>query len=178
MEISENVVSSLVGLFGVVIGALAAWWSGIYASRWSRTLDMHREFNSERLSKARIDALKFLKEHGQLSFTEIADKPELNDESVSLWEVMRFYQRLAVAVKHKQVIRRVVLDEFGEIFLWWYIVCFSKSLKGTNWVAEKDIETMYCWMAKTVDKVTWQELVTRFEHESENLTQNLSRPIK
>jgi hypothetical protein len=61
---------------------------------------MHREFNSERLSESRSKAFKFLKEeHWGLSFTEIASKPQLDLESVPLWDVMRFYQRLAVAAR-------------------------------------------------------------------------------
>lgn len=169
MALSENMIAALVGLLGAAIGAWAAWWSGIYASRWSRTLDMHREFNSERLSESRSKAFKFLREHWGLSFTEIAAKPELDLESVPLWDVMRFYQRLAVAVKHKQVIRRVVPDLFGEIFLWWYLICFRQQLQGTKWVAAKDIETLYWWMNKKADRASWSEWNERHENELNQL---------
>jgi hypothetical protein len=67
-----------------------------------------------------------LKQHWGLSFAEIAARPELDTPSVPLWDVMRFYERLGVTVRYGQVIRRVVPDLFGEIFLWCYLVCYRQ----------------------------------------------------
>lgn len=162
MIVSDNMISALLG---ALVGAAAAWWAGISASRWSRTLDMHREFNSDRMSESRSKAFKFMKEHWGLSFAEIAERLEYDIESVPLWDVMRFYQRLAITVRYHQVIRRVVPGLFGEIFLWWYLVCFRQQLSQTKWVAAKDIEYLYWFMKRRIDSASWKEWNERHENE-------------
>jgi hypothetical protein len=44
--------------------------------------------------------------------------------------------RFGGTVRYGQVIRRIVPDLFGEIFRWWYLVCYRQLLQ-TKWVAAK-----------------------------------------
>lgn len=162
MFVSDNMISALIG---ALVGAAATWWAGVSASRWSRTLDMHREFNTDRMSESRSKALTFMMVHWGLDFDEIAKRRELSAESLPLWDVMRFYQRLSVTVRHNQVIRRIVPGLFGEIFLWWYLVCFRQQLIGVNWVAADDIEYLYKFMKRKIDRKSWKEWSERHEKE-------------
>jgi len=174
MLVTNEMVAALIG---ALVGAAAAWMAGVYNSRWTRTLDMHREFNADRMSESRSKAFIFLKQHWGLSFAEIAARPELDTPSVPLWDVMRFYERLGVTVRYGQVIRRVVPDLFGEIFLWWYLVCYRQQLLQTKWVAAKDIEYLYWFMKKNVERADWDEWNQRHEDELTRLRrQHRTRP--
>jgi hypothetical protein len=171
MNISDDLISTLIG---ALVGSAAAWWAGVSASRWSRTLDMHREFNSDRMSESRSKAFKFMKERWGMSFVEIANTTEYDIESVPLWDVMRFYQRLAITIKYNQVIRRVVPGLFGEIFLWWYVVCYRQQLIQTNWVAARDIDYLYRFMKQKADRKSWNEWMARHENEFDQLCMKYS----
>lgn len=162
MTVSNEMIAALIG---ALVGAAAAWLAGVSHSRWTRTLDMHREFNADRMSESRSKAFLFLKQHWGLSFAEIAARPELDAQSIALWDVTRFYQRLAVTVRYGQVIRRIVPDLFGEIFLWWYLVCYRQQLLQTKWVAAREIEYLYWFMKKNADRADWDDWNQRHEDE-------------
>jgi hypothetical protein len=131
-------------------GAAIAWWTGVQANRWNRTLELHREFNTEAISKSRTAAWAFIRGHSGKTFKQIAEDPTLDTAALPLWDVMRFYQRLAIVTKHRQVVRKQIPDLFGEIFVWWHEISFRTMLAPTGWVAWKDINWLYEWMKKEV----------------------------
>lgn len=112
--------AALIGLIGVGLGAIAAWRAQIAAGKWNLLLELHREFNSEAMIISRSKALEFLKENPNKTFSEIDDVSVLDRDALPLWKVMRFYDRLGLVAKHKQVERKRVRDLFGEVFVWWY----------------------------------------------------------
>lgn len=157
---TDTQVSAAVGLLGAALGAGAAWWVAVSLARWTRTMDLHREFNSERLSLARSQSFAFLKKHWGMPFGDIASRDEYDLESIPLWEVMYFYQRLWTLVDHRQIVVRVVPELFGEIFIWWYVVVFRQQLQSANWKAAEDIANLYKWMrvhARSDRLLIWTE---------------------
>lgn len=174
MLVTNEMIAALIG---ALVGAAAAWMAGVYNGRWTRTLDMHREFNADRMSESRGKAFLFLKQHWGVPFAEIAARAELDAQAVPLWDVMRFYQRLSVTVRYGQVNRRIVPALFGEIFLWWYLLCYRQQLLQTKWVAAKDIEYLYWFMKKNVERADWDEWNERHEEELTRLRrQHRARP--
>lgn len=145
-----ELISALSGIIGALLGGAIGWIAAVRVSRASRTMDMHREFNTERLSCARSSAFALLRRHWGMRFTDIADRADLDMDSIPLWEVMYFYQRLWWSIKLKQVTKSAVPKLFGEIFLWWYIVVYRQQLKGSKWAAEADIESLYIWLRKNI----------------------------
>jgi hypothetical protein len=143
---SAPILQGLVGIFGTLLGALIAWRVTVGASRWSRTLDFHREFNSPEMGKYRIDAWEYVRHRRGMTFEQIDDDPDSSKHS--LYAVMRFYQRLALVTKYNQIARRVVPDMFGELMVWWYVVSFQPMLMPTKWKVCDDIKWLYDWMEK------------------------------
>lgn len=169
MATDGELLSAISGLAGALLGGVIGWIAAVRVSRASRTMDMHREFNSERLSTARSSAFALLRDHWGMRFTEIADQPDLDLASVPLWEVMYFYQRLWWSIELRQVTRRAVPSLFGEIFLWWYIVVYRQQLVGTRWAAESDIDRLYRWIRGKTPREDLDGWTTRCEEDLDKL---------
>jgi len=90
------------------MGAAAAWLAGLQANRWNQTLELHREFNTEEMTKSRDTALAFLRNQPQKTYQQIAEEHQFDASALPVWDIMRFYQRLTVMTKHRQVVRKQV----------------------------------------------------------------------
>ena len=162
---SENITAALIGLAGALLGALIVYWTTLIMARWTRTMDLHREFNAERMNLARSGAFKFMKIHWSKTFKNISDDDKLDLDSVPLWEVLYFYQRVWALIEHNQINTSVVPRLFGEVFLWWHIVVFEERLFDSEWQSARDIEQLYQWMRRNAHRTDWNSWVKRYTSE-------------
>lgn len=169
MATDAELISAAAGIAGALLGGVIGWIAAVRVSRATRTMDMHREFNSERLSLARSTGFALLRAHWGTRFITIADRADLDIASVPLWEVMYFYQRLWWSIKLSQVTLRAVPSLFGEIFFWWYIVVYRQQLVGTRWAAESDIRSLYEWLRKKTPPETLAAWTARCEDDYDKL---------
>jgi hypothetical protein len=154
---------ALIGLLGVGVGAYVTWMAQLSASKWHLIVDLHKEFNSETMTKSRNEAWDIVCDNWAKSFNEIADNNDLDNKALPLWNVMRFYHRLAVATRHNQVVRKHVCGLFGQVFVWWYVVSFDKMLRPSRppsqsqgvWESWLDIDWLYEWMKKRTPSEKW-----------------------
>jgi hypothetical protein len=121
------------------------------------TLDLHREFDSEPMWKARIDGGKLVLQdtHGTLDQLDRTDNPGARN----IWMVIGFYQRLALALKNRQISEDLVPDLFGNDFVWWYRHCFEKQLEPTGWESWQRMDYLKKWLAnkaKPEDLRAWE----------------------
>jgi hypothetical protein len=65
--------------------------------------------------------------------------------------VIAFYQRLALAIKHRQIDERLVPEFFGDNFIWWFRLSFEKQLEPTGWESWQRMEYLRNWLAKKAD---------------------------
>jgi len=71
-------------------------------------------------------------------------------KAADLWTVIRFFQRLAVAVTNDQVNPALVPPLFGDDFIWWYVRCFEPQLKpipSPGWEAWRHIDALHTWLS-------------------------------
>ena len=172
---TDSITAGLIGFAGALLGALIVYWTSLSIARWSRTMDLHREFNAERMNAARSGAFKFMKKHWNKTLLDISDEDRLDMASVPLWEVVYFYQRLWALIENNQIIASVAPKLFGEVFLWWYVVVFEKRLFGAEWQSAQDIKRLYIWMNKHARRSDWNDWVKRYDLEQTNLNKRYSR---
>jgi hypothetical protein len=110
------------------------------------TLDMDREFDSEPMWKARVGGGKLVLQnpYGTLDQLDRTGNPGAR----YIWMVISFYQRLALALKNRQINEDLVPELFGDNFIWWYRHCFEKQLEPTDWESWQRMEYLNNWLAK------------------------------
>jgi len=141
-DITTNILSAL---FGTLMGAALAWVVGRQQHKLTLTLEMHREFNSADMLGARYRAGELLETNHTLDLRAMQvafGKTALLD----VWRIVRFYERLWLAVKKRRVLRREVPGLFGEIFDWWYLQSFRDQLLPLGIQVSRDIAAMHEWI--------------------------------
>lgn len=108
------------------------------------TLDLHREFDSESMWKARTDGSKLVLQGSYQTLDQLGENPGARN----IWMVVGFYRRLALAIKNRQIDEELVPDLFGDNFIWWFRHCFEKQLESTGWEAWQRMEYLRSWLAK------------------------------
>lgn len=139
---------ALTALVGTIVGSIISWFITTHRSKLQSTFDLHREFCSGELYKSRVIANK-LTEHCP-TFTLLELRQEFSEEAFHILQLANFYHRLYVAVKYRQVEAALVPELLGEVFIWWYIVCFKEQVLLTeNRIhAASGIIFLYNWLNK------------------------------
>lgn len=95
--------------------------------RLQTVLELHREWNSETIYRARTSAGKLVRKFPDASYFEIEDMVPY-EEASDIWVVVGFFQRLGFLTQHKKVENDMIRELFGELFYWWWVVSFSIQL--------------------------------------------------
>lgn len=138
----------LAALLGTIIGGLISWFANVSQNKASVTFNFQREFDSADMHLSRIRADQLIKRNPDLMLNEITEKyPE---ESFHIWQVIKFYRRLWVAIKYRQVKTQLIPDLFGEIFTGWYLYCFENQYLPAYQDSQgcKEIFSLKQWLDK------------------------------
>jgi hypothetical protein len=132
-------------------------------SKTQLTLDLHREFDSESMWKARTDGGKFVLQNPSQTLDQLnrSDNPGARN----IWMVIGFYQRLALAIKNRHIDERLVPELFGDTFIWWFRLCFEKQLEPTGWESWQRMEYLRNWLAKKADLedfLVWEKRAEKY----------------
>lgn len=144
---ADVMVNILSALFGTLAGAALAWLVGRQQHKLALTLEMHREFNSADMLGVRYRAGALLEMNHTLDLREMQaalGKTALLD----VWRIIRFYERLWLAVEKRRVLRREVPGLFGEIFDWWYLQSFHRQLLPLGIRVSRDMAAMHDWILR------------------------------
>jgi hypothetical protein len=82
------------------------------------------------------------------------------DSTRSLFVIIRFYEQIWLGILHDRLRKDITRDLFGEIFYWWYEVCFKDLLSPTGWDSWKSISSLKEEFDKnpnTTQKEDWQK---------------------
>ena len=143
-----SVISTMLSLF---VGAFLTNHFFKIRAKNSLTFDFHSEFSSNEFSKYRRQANLFIKKNPTSSYKELGKKDE--NDSIALFTIMRFYQRLWIAIKYKKVKKKMAQELFEENFLYWYFASFKPNLiDSTDWEIRNDIDDFYKWISTRIDK--------------------------
>jgi hypothetical protein len=129
----STLLAGAFGVLGVLIGAYVTWLVELRAKRKDITYAMHREFFGVEMGDTRADARERLPFIIELTFKELdADQPNAK-ANLPIWKMVRFYQRLAVMMKGREVHPKLIPALFGGTFLWWHEVFFRSAVADTKW---------------------------------------------
>ncbi|MGK7934978.1 MAG: hypothetical protein AB4206_04125 [Xenococcaceae cyanobacterium] len=142
-----------IAIQSALISAGISWLITSQRNKTQLVFDLHKEFNSTELYQARRKAEIFLnninreKKHEKiLNFEEIY-KQYKEEESRAIWLVVRFYERLWLAIDNNQVDLKLTAKLFGQTFNWWYKHYFKHQLVTIeNSQAGNNIKNLRHWM--------------------------------
>jgi hypothetical protein len=163
-------VSGLIGAFGgAAIGGWVSWkitrkqiQTAVDQKKLENTFNMHKEFFGESMNHSRTQAGKLICKYPDTSLEKI-DTDVSSNESVHLWIVLGFYQRLSLMIKHKQIIEPYIPDLFGALFTWYWVNCFESNLPHT-WDSYPTIKESRDWLeeySKKADLIEWQRMAQK-----------------
>jgi hypothetical protein len=139
----EEALSALVGVF---LGAWVAHLSSRNRDRTQLVFDLHALFNSAEFSQIRPRAAKILAD----KYDTLSSIPQTGREDFGdVWAVIRFYQRLWVAIKYRQIRIDLVPELFGEVFFWWYIVYYEDRFVHLPSQSAQQIKELKNWFDAT-----------------------------
>lgn len=115
--------------------------------RIQAVIELHREWNTEAVYGARIDAAKIVRKYPAMSYFEI-EKLVSYDEAANIWIVVGFFQRLEFMIRYENTYPDMVRDLFGELFVWWWVVSFSTQLEQCDCDARIQMINLNDWFRK------------------------------
>ncbi|TAF02609.1 MAG: hypothetical protein EAZ77_18605 [Nostocales cyanobacterium] len=144
----NSIISALPGalISGAVISSIFNWQLNQRRLQLQTTFELHREWNGESLRLSRNLGDKFLLAHPNKDLIQIDNDGSVNPEdSVHLWIIIGFYQRLWILIKYHQVKESLIPELFGESFIWWYKNCFHERLIPTKYDSSNQISELNNW---------------------------------
>ena len=151
----------------VIISAVISWLLTSRRNKTQLVFDLHNEFNPKEMYEARNKADIFLATVApDINLKDLYDEQQSPDQIQNVLLVVRFYERLWVAIDKDQLKKEFVPELFGELFYWWFIYCFKKRLlvSGVDWHAKDKIKELKDWMdsnTKPSERQTWIELAKK-----------------
>ena len=115
------------------------------AQRVQTTIDLHKEWNSASLYGSRTLSSRIVRSHSELSIFEI-EKMVAYEQAAHIWIVIGFFQRLSFFVQHDKAHKEMVVELFGELFVWWWTVCYETQLMPCDCDARGRIFVLKDWV--------------------------------
>ncbi|HET9505644.1 MAG TPA: hypothetical protein VFO93_19020 [Hymenobacter sp.] len=145
---SDFAANTLSGLIGALLGSGAAYWLTRQSQKVTFAFDLHKEFNTIEMGKHRHTAEELIKKHPTLTFKQLGEKD--TDSMDSLYVIIRFYQRLGLAVKYAQVHKKLVRDMFDTNFYYWYYGSFKPGFIDLNENGSEHLEYLLIWFYRRI----------------------------
>lgn len=158
----------IASIIGALIGALIPFVWGIWREKRTTTLALIKEFDSIEMYIARTKALAVVRRYPTAAY----DAPVIhgNPDADSLWALLNFYRALYLMVKNNRVEKQLVIDGFGQTFVWWYALSFRSKLKGTEvWEVRDAIVLLYEWFVRRTDPDRFQKWLDSAENDSKRI---------
>jgi hypothetical protein len=98
----------------------------------------------------------------------------------ALFVVIRLYERiwLGVQIQHCRIREDLARDLFGEVFYWWYEVCFADLLSPTGWDSWQSISSLKQRFDKNPDAQQREVWLNEANADHQNRVQAPRAPIE
>jgi hypothetical protein len=96
-------------------------------------------------------------------FDELYEKLP-SEDTVHIWNLIGFYQRLALAIEPNRIDKSLVPKMFGPIFVWWYIVVFEHSIVALDenvWDGCREIKWLFKWFHSHSEFGVWKAVAAK-----------------
>ena len=150
-----------IAVIGAIVGAGISQFLNTNREKTQLTFDMHRELNNAEMSQCRQTSLEVIKRFPNTSYKDISTKDK--DGSVSIFILLRFFQRLSQAIKYKQISKSLTTGLFCEIFYYWYFMSYEKNLIQLDWEAATQIKDLDNWFTKKIGQEEREKLRLKIE---------------
>jgi hypothetical protein len=160
-ELSSILLSSGLGFFGTLVGAGIAWWVTDRATNTQTTFELYHEFSSEPLLTSRHKAQNtpsLFDKNANITLDQMFGSLSA-DERAHIWNIIHFYEKLYLLIKHKQCNTKFVPELFGEVFHWWYLNCFEAKLAP---IRDREASIRMRELKSWLEKKTKQEEIVRW----------------
>lgn len=140
--------STLSGLLGALFGSGVAYLLTRQSQKVIFTFDLHKEFNTVEMGRHRHKAEELIKKYPTLNFEQLGGKD--TDSMDSLYVILRFYQRLGLAVKYTQVHQGLVAEMFSTNFYYWYYGSFEPGFINSNANGSEHLIYLITWFYRNI----------------------------
>ncbi|NJK54215.1 MAG: hypothetical protein HC936_18155 [Leptolyngbyaceae cyanobacterium SU_3_3] len=181
----ELLATAVANLFGTIVGATLAFWFALRQltiqskevhkkALVDTTFELHREFNSSEMSEARNRADKIFKQYPTPVTLDALEENFPEVEARPIYLVIRFYQRLWLAIKNKRVDTKLIPELFGEIFYWWFVNYLEPQVMPVGWQICSDIQDLKNWFDENSDQIMYRVWLDRALLEKQKRVANVS----
>lgn len=154
-------------IIGAILGSMLTRYLNRNREKVTLIFDLHKEFNSYEISKHRNKAGSIIEKYPKTDYDEIAKiEPE---NCISLYVVMRFYQRLSLCIKYNQIKKKLAFELFGAIFYYYYYASYEKNLIHLDWAIASQIKQLAKWFERHASKKEHKRLVDKYNSKYSNL---------
>ncbi|RZK28259.1 MAG: hypothetical protein EOO61_22315 [Hymenobacter sp.] len=140
--------NTLSGLIGALFGSSIAYLLTRQAQKVTFAFDLHKEFNTVEMGSHRHTAEELIKKHPTLNFKQLGEKDTASMDS--LYVILRFYQRLGLAIKYAEVHKKLVCDMFDTNFYYWYYGSFKPGFIDLNENGSEHLEYLLIWFYRRI----------------------------
>lgn len=165
-------MEALFGLLGTLLGAGISWFVSDRHAKMQTTFDLHREFYFGDVLKSRKPGDKVLAKYLDKTYDQFSSSLE-PEEYIHIWNTINFYQRLWVAIEHKQVVTKLMPDLFGEVLIRWYILYFEKMFVPLTLTSSKRLKKLRIWLEKNSEQDTFKEWVRLARKERQDMMERM-----
>jgi len=153
--------STLSGLIGALCGSSIAYFLTRKSQKVIFTFDLHKEFNTVEMGRHRYKAEELIKKHPTLNFDQLGEKD--TEKMDSLYVILRFYQRLGLAVKNAQVHEELVREMFSTNFYYWYYGSFEPGFIKYNKNGSEHLDYLLDWFYRNIGLKKHEDLKSQSE---------------
>src|SRR5690349_18759239 len=127
VETNHDFINKIIlAAIGALIGGLISKYLNRNREKVLLTFEMHRELNSYEMSIHRRKADNLIKLFPLTLYSELAHKNDT--DSISVFVLLRFFQRLSQSIKYNQIKKKLVPDLFVDTFYFWYYISYEKNV--------------------------------------------------
>lgn len=113
--------------------------------RIQTVIDLHREWNSSSIYGSRTISGTLVREFPELSVFAI-EKMVPYEKAAHIWVVIGFFQRLSFLAEHDRLHKKMTIELFAELFVWWWVISFEKQLIPCECDARDRMLTLKSWV--------------------------------
>lgn len=133
--------AALISVSGSLLIAIAIWFFGRRRDQRNLTMELHKQYYSPEIAKARLDCRRFVTSNCNADWSKIDPYSLLAEEVLKdgYSEVVRYFHRLGALYKEneirKSLARRLLAREFG----FWYTFLFQPMADRDDWWTKEAI---------------------------------------
>lgn len=170
----DNIITLAVGILGVFLGAFLTKEYQKNSLKKEYAYNMFTEINGVEMTKLRRDAYLIIKQHIDKNIEQLGTSVESKGD-LSVYVILRFYQRLWFAIKYCRIDNKLAKNLFYDLFYYWHYVYFKDGVPD-DWAAKTDLVELAGWFEKRLPEKIHQELTEKYAKKRDEIKSELSKP--